>query len=192
MNWIYLALFNIVTPDSLQEIKAFSLSDLNTEDPLLIYIFYERANHTCSYCKIVSREIAKLTNINIRKLNYYKDPFNGSRFFSLFFPTIVLYDHHRTHYLEIDTHQNLQNIINNASWLHEDCKKIYSNPVGYFVYFYALTNYVFYFFLKRIYFLFDILPSWALSVFIGLMFSAVIIIFVSIFMDCFKYKEKDD
>lgn len=192
LHFFYLLRFDSASMVSLKDIKRFNINDLERDDPLFIYIYYERANYTCPYCKIITKEVEKLSNIEIRKLNFYEDPLNGARFVVIFFPAIIIYDHKRSHYIELNNHEILQALINNRDWEHKDCGKIYNNPRGYLITFYAVTNYLFYIFLKKTHRLFDAIPQWTISIIIGLMFSIVIIIFIQIVVELFSKKEKTE
>ncbi|KAM0677374.1 hypothetical protein BDAP_002057 [Binucleata daphniae] len=164
--------------------------DIKSSETLLIFIYYERPGLSCPLCNILSEHFDKITNIEKRKINFYDNPFLASKFLTIFFPALFVLDHKRAHYLDYLILDDVQKIINEKSWSHKECNKWRNNPNSVFVLFYSYLTFLTFCFMKTCFKYGTKIPTWIISIMLGVMAACLVIIVAQLIRNEVKQKRE--
>lgn len=166
-------------------------ADLSSTQPLLIFIYYERPGLVCPLCSIVYDHLLQISNIEKRKINFYDDPFLASKFLTVFFPSLIILDHQKTHHLDVFMEiEQLQELIDKKTWSHENCNSWRNNPSGKLALPYSYMTYGTFYLMKICYKVASKVPGYVVSITLGLMAACLVIIVIQLITSEIKQKRE--
>lgn len=147
-------------------IEDLETKDLYNTENFLIYIYYERLDFKCPLCNKVFENIKNI-NFKIKKLNFYENPYLGSKFMSILFPTLLLKINTKIYYIDKIHFFNIEDLCINFKKYNLKPLKWYNDPRSYLGSFNSYLFYYFYIVLQKSVNVVKSLPLWLFSFLFG-------------------------
>ncbi|EPR79610.1 hypothetical protein SLOPH_712, partial [Spraguea lophii 42_110] len=94
----------------LNNIPILTTKNIYTTDTYLIYIYYEKEDFICPWCKFLNKRLEEYT-FPIKKLNFVNNPILGTRFLNYMFPQLILKAENSFYSFKIHEYNKLHNIM---------------------------------------------------------------------------------
>lgn len=135
----------------------------------LVYIYYARPNLVCSACERFNESMLDLQqHMPVLRINFFEDPRLASRFYTLLFPSFVVRHMGRSYHLPVDSFRELEAVVREERWKSYQPTRWYAETDSYITEIYAFTNFLFFRFMQKSYFVVDRIPGWAVTLFFSL------------------------
>ncbi|ADM11442.1 uncharacterized protein Eint_041550 [Encephalitozoon intestinalis ATCC 50506] len=182
MNIVFLLLGKVIS-DAFSQLPVLRKEDISLDDAFLVYIYYSRPNVHCPACESFNQSISDLQKyIPVKKINFFEDPKIASRFYTFLFPSFVVRDKGRSYHLDVDSFEELEEIIRDRKWTQFKPIRLWMDVDSYFINMYSLANCIFFKAMQRLYVVFDTVPEWAInfgfSAIIGYMVYSICLVFM--------------
>jgi hypothetical protein len=152
----------------LEELQELSFANIDKNPTELIYIYYERPNLQCPACEDFNKRVSSLSKyMPVKRTNFFQNPYLASHFFPGLFPAFVVRHERRSIHLNVDTYEELVRLLETEAWRGLEPTRWYLETSSVLTKTYALSNYVFFAFIKKSYFVIDNTPNWLITLVIS-------------------------
>lgn len=158
-------LFTLLLVLKAQELKKKDLEKGQSEQPFLVFLYYNKENFFCPLCEKFKEELPSI-GMKIKTINFAKNVELASRFLQHTFPAFVIRFMNKSYVVDPKDPEELRNIISSESWLDLQPVKSTVDVNSLFAILFSKANRLLFMVLDLYYFLMNYVPDYVVSIFI--------------------------